>query len=161
MVDEVVADTFELETSAPGVECQNTPGWANGWSACAYQQDGHNPKLCRPIVAGAPWPNTRGWTCAAYREKGWCANGTAVGIPWWARGGYPSRNCCSCGGGKVIADESKAESPPSTRPAAICQADTGGTCGFTSSCHSFRGEPAARAAGGRARGPPSETAGAF
>ncbi|CAJ1366929.1 unnamed protein product [Effrenium voratum] len=80
--------------------CQDTPGWSNGWSGCAWLSGGQDPALCRPTV-NASWPSTSGWTCEYYRQQGLCGklNGEVKEIRQSARGpfhNWPEKNCCGC-----------------------------------------------------------------
>jgi len=98
--------------------CQDTPGWSNGWSGCAWLDHGKDPALCRP-TPNATWPSTSGWTCEYYRQQGLCGkrNGAVKEIRESARGllhNWPEKNCCGC------------EEQDDT----TCNRQTGKTCAF-------------------------------
>jgi len=80
--------------------CKDTANWHNGWSRCAYEQNGQDPELCSATPSTQP-PYTAGWTCKAYAVKGWCSGASKKA---WAMGAHlndPEENCCVCGGGTV------------------------------------------------------------
>lgn len=111
---QVPVQEFATPSASPAsTTCRDTPDWANGWSACAYEEGGRNSAWCKP-TPGAVWPSTMGWTCAYYREKGLCKNGN---ISTWAMGrmhNYPERNCCGC---HAVQNTT-------------CNRNTGGLCSF-------------------------------
>lgn len=110
-----------LTTNVTQSMCRDTPDWTNGWSGCAYEEGGKDPRLCKPTL-GAAWPSTLGWTCEYYRTKGLCKDGT---VEKWAMGemhNYPEYNCCGC------------QKPSSTK----CNRNTGGIC-LLGVCDSSRG----------------------
>ncbi|CAE7947325.1 STT3B, partial [Symbiodinium sp. KB8] len=111
---QVPVQEFATPSASPAsTTCRDTPDWANGWSACAYEEGGRNSAWCKP-TPGAVWPSTMGWTCAYYREKGLCKNRN---ISTWAMGkmhNYPERNCCGC---HAVQNTT-------------CNRNTGGLCSF-------------------------------
>lgn len=136
MVTDEVSDALGLEKMSETMMCQNTPSWTDGWMHCAYEQDGKRAELCQLTSRGA-WPSTSGWTCEAYKLKGWCAKGRLHASRISARAGrnYPDQNCCVCGGGKNIANPARV----GLSVVAECAVITGGTCALTRRCDSFRG----------------------
>eukprot|EP00434_Breviolum_minutum_P023991 symbB.v1.2.021173.t1/scaffold1779.1/size154953/1 len=116
-------------------ECQDTPGWSNGWSACAWLPGGKDPTLCRPTM-NASWPSTAGWTCEYYRQQGLCGkkSGAVKEIRQSARGpfhNWPEKNCCGC--------EEQDDTNCNRQTGKICALEFG-TCGFSKGpayCHNF------------------------
>eukprot|EP00930_Biecheleria_cincta_P043694 TRINITY_DN29987_c0_g1_i1.p1 TRINITY_DN29987_c0_g1~~TRINITY_DN29987_c0_g1_i1.p1 ORF type:complete len:566 (+),score=85.18 TRINITY_DN29987_c0_g1_i1:143-1840(+) len=116
--DPVVSSTAAEAVKPVAITCKDTPGWANGWSGCAWLHGGKDPTLCRP-TPNASWPSTMGWTCDYYRQQGLCGMATEIKeIRATARGqfhNYPEKNCCGC------------EAQDDT----TCNRQTGKTCSFS------------------------------
>ncbi|CAK9078867.1 Uncharacterized protein SCF082_LOCUS37651 [Durusdinium trenchii] len=111
---------------------QDTPGWSNGWSGCAWLPGGKDPALCRPTI-NASWPSTAGWTCEYYRQQGLCGqkDGTVKEIRQSARGSlhmWPEKNCCGC--------EAQDDTTCNRQTGKVCAL----TCGYSNGpayCHNF------------------------
>lgn len=93
--------SFGLVVSSSDV-CHDSVGWHNGWSGCAWEDDGKNASWCMP-TPGAKWPSTMGWTCEYYRAKGWCNADVMRGVidpkvkdQFGAFKSWPERYCCGC-----------------------------------------------------------------
>ncbi|CAK9078752.1 Uncharacterized protein SCF082_LOCUS37607 [Durusdinium trenchii] len=121
------------DTEKGGVKaCQDTPGWSNGWSGCAWLPGGKDPALCRPTI-NASWPSTAGWTCEYYRQQGLCGqkDGTVKEIRQSARGSlhmWPEKNCCGC--------EAQDDTTCNRQTGKVCAL----TCGYSNGpayCHNF------------------------
>jgi len=57
-------------------------------------------------LAGLPWGNGHGWSCATYEEH-YCKNGVVIPGKEWAMGhkfNYPETSCCACGKGTTDGD---------------------------------------------------------
>ncbi|CAK0818290.1 unnamed protein product [Prorocentrum cordatum] len=120
----------ELLDASQDFRCKDTPGWADGWSACAYDHEyGKNSSRCA-LTPGAEWPSARGWTCEHYRNMGWCSKGQPIAHHVPALNApalqYPGQHCCACGGGNISTE---------------CPVDTGDPCvyGGAQTCLNWRG----------------------
>lgn len=70
--------------------CEDTSGWANGWTMCAMGIHENRDDACTPA----------GLTCEGYARAGLCSGGAGVkGFEWTLGSSYnsPERNCCVCG----------------------------------------------------------------
>lgn len=121
--DPVVSSTEAEAVKPVSMTCKDTPGWANGWSGCAWLHGGKDPSLCRP-TPNASWPSTMGWTCDYYRQQGLCGKTNEIKqIRATARGlfhNYPEKNCCGCEG----------------QDDTTCNRQTGKTCAFSMCAYS-------------------------